>query len=559
MSPECGLERPCILLVDDHEENLLALEAVLNEPRYELVRADSGRAALRAALKHDFAVVLLDVAMPGMDGYETAAMLRERDRSRETPIIFLTANYRSESHMFRGYSVGAVDYMFKPFVPEVLRSKVGIFVELFEKREALKRQTAALQRAHDDLEQRVRDRTAQLAAANIVDRELRGEAERINRLKDEFLATLSHELRTPLNAIIGWAHLLEMPTRDPVMAERAVTVIKNNAEAQSQIIEDILDVSGIISGKLRLRLALTSIQEVIESAVDAIIPAADAKGISVHRELTDLEPAVVDRDRLQQVCWNVLSNAVKFTGKGGQVTVRLEEHDQDIVISVHDTGVGITRDFLPRIFDRFSQADGTPTRRHGGLGLGMAIVRHLVELHGGTVRADSPGPDKGSTFTLTFPRRVSLPDNVGDQAGRPSQRLPPPMVPLTSLAGQHVLLVDDEADSLEFMKLLLQQSGATVSTATSGKEALELLDHADVSVLVSDLAMPEMDGCSLIQRVRKHPKGAFLPAIAVSALVRSDQAQAAVSAGFDLHVGKPVEITQLTTAIDTLVSLRRAS
>jgi CheY-like chemotaxis protein len=293
-----------ILLVDDHEENLLALEAILTDPAYRLVRARSGREALREVLARDFALILLDVAMPGLDGYETATLIRQRERSRDTPIIFLTANYRSDMHVFRGYSVGAVDYIFKPFTPEILQSKVAVFVELFTKREALKRHGEALQRAHDELEERVEARTRELASANdslraeiaervriererlsLFDRErvARAHAESVNRMKDEFLATLSHELRTPLNAIMGWAHLLTAGKADPATTQRALGVIRNNAMAQSQLIEDILDVSRIISGKLRLNLAPVQLGELIEAALDSVSPAAEAKTITIER------------------------------------------------------------------------------------------------------------------------------------------------------------------------------------------------------------------------------------------------------------------------------------
>jgi len=549
-----------ILIVDDHDENLLALEAVLTEPHYELVRATSGRDALREALRGDFAVILLDVAMPGMDGYETAALMRERERSRDTPIIFLTANNRSDTHIFRGYSVGAVDYIFKPFSPDILKSKVSVFVELFQKREALKWQTAALQRAHDELEERVRERTAALAAANEVERDLRTQAEQVNRLKDEFLATLSHELRTPLNAILGWTHLLALPTDDPKMTERAVTVIKNNAVAQSQIIEDILDVSRIIGGKLRLRLVSVSLREVVSTAVEAIVPAAAAKGITVNCQLEESDPIVVDRDRIQQVCWNLVSNAVKFTPKGGEVNVSLTTQGDDQVLTVRDNGIGITPEFLPSIFDRFSQADGSANRRHGGLGLGMAIVRHLVELHGGTVRAHSDGPDTGATFTICIPRRAVQPGEDYTGASGSAERVAASLEPqaLPSLAGQHVLLVDDEAEQREFMGLLLRQSGAEVSLASSGATALALIRGGTVTAVVSDLEMPGMDGLALIRQVRADGLTA-LPAIALTSHVRTDEARAALDAGFDLHVSKPVDIAQLITAIDALSGVRTKS
>jgi signal transduction histidine kinase len=417
-----------ILLVDDHEENLLALEATLVDPAYNLVRASSGRAALKEVLARDFALILLDVAMPDLDGYETAELIRGRQRSRETPIIFLTANYRSDSHVFRGYSVGAVDYLFKPFSADILRSKVSVFVELYQKREALKRQTAALLNAHEELEERVRARTRELAAANESlsaeveerkrieaerlallerEREARAQAESVNRLKDEFLATLSHELRTPLNAILGWSHLLTSGKTDASMVERAIGVIRNNAMAQSQLVEDILDVSRIIGGKLRLKTGPVQLREVIDAAMDSVSPAAQAKAITITRELEEMEPITGDADRLQQVVWNLLSNAVKFTHRDGRVAIRLSRRGNDAVLSVSDTGIGISPDFLPHVFDRFSQADGSATRRHGGLGLGMAIVRHLVELHGGTVHAASDGENKGATFTIELPMQCS--------------------------------------------------------------------------------------------------------------------------------------------------------
>jgi signal transduction histidine kinase len=416
-----------ILLVDDHVENLLALESILTDSSYSLVRARSGREALREVLRRDFALILLDVAMPDLDGYETAELIRQRERSRDTPIIFLTANYRSDSHVFRGYSVGAVDYIFKPFSPEVLQSKVAVFVELFTKGEALKRHTVALQRAHDELEARVQARTKELASANdalraeiaertriegerlaLLQREqaARAEAESVNRMKDEFLATLSHELRTPLNAILGWAHLLTSGKADGPMTERAIGVIRNNAMAQSQLVEDILDVSRIIGGKLRLNLAPVNLPGVIEAALDSVAPAAAAKSICIERQIEEVDPITADKDRLQQVVWNLLSNAVKFTPRDGRVTVRLYRHDEDVVLSVADTGIGISPEFLPSVFDRFTQADGSVTRRHGGLGLGMAIVRHLVELHGGTVYVDSEGENRGATFTARLPFRI---------------------------------------------------------------------------------------------------------------------------------------------------------
>ncbi len=568
-----------ILLVDDHEENLLALEAILTDDAYNLVRARSGREALREVLGRDFAIILLDVAMPGLDGYETASIIRQRERSRDTPIIFLTANYRTDMHVFRGYSVGAVDYIFKPFSPEILKSKVAVFVELYVKREALKRHSEALQRAHDELEDRVQARTREIATANealraeiaerkriegerlvLLERErvARAEAESVNRLKDEFLATLSHELRTPLNAILGWAHLLTSGKANAATSQRALNVIRNNAMAQSQLIEDILDVSRIISGKLRLNLCALDLAEVIEAALDSVSPAAEAKSITIERDLQHLEPIAGDRDRLQQVFWNLLSNAVKFTPRDGRVIVRLRREEGDAIVSVEDTGIGISADFLPYVFDRFRQADGSATRRHGGLGLGMAIVRYLVELHGGTVRADSEGENCGAIFTATLPIRV--PEIASDPPARDRGDLadaaPEALQP--QLDGLRVLVVDDDRDSRAFLVTLLEGRGALVLSAGSTAQALDLFRHDRLDVLVSDIAMPGQDGYDLIRRVRNLPsdEGGMIPAVALTAYVRTEDQNAALAAGYQRHLKKPVDVSELISAVAELAAMR---
>jgi signal transduction histidine kinase len=564
-----------ILLVDDHEENLLALEAILTDESYHLVRARSGRDALREVLGRDFALILLDVAMPHLDGYETASLIRQRERSRDTPIIFLTANYRSDLHVFRGYSVGAVDYIFKPFTPEILQSKVAVFVELFNKREALKRHSAALQRAHDELEERVRARTGELATANtalraeiservriererlaLLEREqtARAHAESVNRMKDEFLATLSHELRTPLNAILGWAHLLTTGKADDATTQRAIGVIRNNALAQSQLIEDILDVSRIISGKLRLNLAPLSLRAVIEEALDSVTPAAEAKCIAIARHLDEVEAITGDKDRLQQVFWNLLSNAVKFTPRDGRVTVRLSRTGDDAIISVEDSGIGISPDFLPCVFDRFTQADGSATRRHGGLGLGMAIVRHLVELHGGTVCAFSEGENRGTTFTAALPMRVAVPEESPETFDTPLESNV--SEPLPSLDGIRILVVDDEADSRGFLSALLQEHGATVRVAGSTGEAIDIFTAGPPDVLVSDIAMPGQDGYDLIRLVRDLAPhdGGRTPAVALTAYVRAEDADAALTAGYQRHIRKPVIVSELIGAVAALAA-----
>jgi signal transduction histidine kinase len=552
-----------ILVVDDRDENLMALEAVLDDPSYRLVRARSGREALKEVLDQDFALILLDVVMPGVDGYETATLIRERPRSRQTPIIFLTANDFGVNYVFRGYTVGAVDYLVKPVPPDVLRSKVAVFVELFRRQEALRI-------GHEKLEERIAERTKELASANIalsaeieerakIEKErvqllkreqlARVEAERANRLKDEFLATLSHELRTPLNAIMGWAHVLTQSSHDRDTVQRASTVIRQNAAAQAQLIDDILDVSRIVGGRLVIESGLVPMRRVIEDAIDSLMPAAAAKNIQVTRELAEGLNVLGDRDRLQQVVWNLVSNAFKFTPKGGSVTVKLAESDSDIYLEVVDTGIGIPAEFLPFVFDRFRQADSSKSRRHNGLGLGMAIVRHLVELHGGTVAVESPGENQGATFKLRLPRHTG--------PAPAAEKLPPGREPVPEMAmdeleqlnGLHVLIVEDDADSRNVLALLLQRLGALVEAVPSAKDAYDRLQQRKPDVLVSDIGMPDEDGYAMIRRIRQISGEQHIPAIALTAYARKQDAEAALGAGYDQHLSKPVAPADLIRAI----------
>ena len=551
-----------ILVVDDRDENLMALEAVLSDPSYRLVRAKSGREALREVLDQDFALILLDVVMPGVDGYETATLIRERPRSRQTPIIFLTANDFGVNYVFRGYTVGAVDYLVKPVPADVLRSKVAVFVELFRRQEALRK-------GQEELESKIAERTKELATANVAlsaeieerrkiekervqllkrEQAARVEAERANRLKDEFLATLSHELRTPLNAIMGWAHVLNQSSHDRDTVQRAANVIRQNATSQAQLIDDILDVSRIVGGRLVIESGLVPAKQVIEDAVNSLMPAAAAKSIKVNCDLTDGLNVLGDRDRLQQVVWNLVSNAFKFTPKGGSVTVRLAENDGDVQIEVADTGIGIAGDFLPFVFDRFRQADSSMSRRHSGLGLGMAIVRHLVELHGGTVTVESPGENQGTTFRLRLPKHTGP---VPDEVPTPGRPLPDdvPVADLERLNGIHVLIVEDDTDSRNVLALLLQRLGALVEAVPSAKEAYERLSKRRPDVLVSDIGMPDEDGYSLIRRVRDLTGEHRIPAIALTAYARKQDAEAAIGAGYDQHLPKPVAPADLIKAI----------
>jgi signal transduction histidine kinase len=569
-----------ILIVDDYPENLLALEAILHDTGHTVVSAQSGREALKALLAQDFAVILLDVAMPDLDGYETAALVRGRERSRLTPIIFLTANHKADGHVFKGYSVGAVDYLFKPFVTEVLLSKVNVFVDLFKARALLKTQAAALMRSHTEMEHRVLERTRELAAANralqaeIVERRraeaeraalfereqaAREEAEAMNRMKDEFLGTLSHELRTPLNAILGWTHLLEVGKRDDAAITRATRVIKNNAQAQTQLVGDILDVSRIISGKMQLYIAVVDLRGVIEKTLETLQPAADAKGISIQTEWKGSGRLLADQDRLQQVMWNLLSNAIKFTPRDGHVRVELDVTPQDIRVVVADDGQGIDADFLPHVFDRFRQADSSLARPHGGLGLGMAIVRHLIELHGGTIAVTSEGIGKGATFLATLPVRLPAADAVPQVEQRAVSR---DMTPASyvSLDGVSVLIVDDEADALEVLTLLLEERGAKVTAARSAAAAWRVLKKRVPDVLVSDVGMPGVDGLALIRKLRTLPanEGGQVPAVALTAYATASDSAKALAAGFTRHVAKPIVPSEIVEIIANLAEARRS-
>jgi len=666
---------PRILIVDDNRANLIALEAVLEPLGHQLVPCSSGEEALRLLLSGDFALILMDVQMPGLDGFKTAQLIKERPKSRDVPIIFITALSRDSSHMFRGYSQGAVDYLLKPFDPDILRSKVSVFVELFLQKEKIKEQAALLRErerqahekrteerirwlvdamplcvwataatgeayycnavwsdfsgldtahsaffgieaAHPDdvpnvrraideaflagtlLETEVRLKRASdgvyrwhllravperdnhdevkgwIATATDIEEHKRGEAVRIhllekekdaraeaeaaNRMKDEFLATVSHELRTPLTAILGWARIIRGGKLDPAKFLRGLDVIERNGRAQAAIIDDILDVSRIIIGKLRLELDAIDLPAIVQAAMDTVRPAVEAKGIRLEwkSDLPD-KRFTGDPDRLQQIVWNLLSNAIKFTPKGGQVVIATSQIDSHIEIRVADTGQGIPSAFLPHVFDRFRQEDGTSTRRHGGLGLGLAIVRHLVELHGGTVHVESPGDGLGSTFTVRLPVHAV---QVAPRAHKTST--PAPSIAVSDdqpLAGLSVLVVDDEADARELIATVLEQAGARAITVATTEEALEALTRERPNAILSDIGIPGTDGYSLMRRVRDLPaeQGGDTPAAALTAYSRVEDTRRAFEAGFQRHVSKPVEPDVLVAQVAALAGRPR--
>jgi len=411
--------------------------------------------------------------------------------------------------------------------------------------ETLRQQAEAL-RTLNQAAQKARREAESAAAEN---ERLYRQAEESSRLKEEFLATISHELRTPLSAILGWARMLRLGQLSPENSIKALDTIERNARAQAQLVDDLLDVSRIITGKLRMDVHPADPTSFIEAAVEAVRPAADAKGVHVQKVMdTGAISIPGDPVRLQQVVWNLLSNAIKFTPRGGRVQIRSERVNSHLEIVVSDTGQGISADFLPHVFDRFRQADQKTSRQHGGMGLGLAIVRHLVELHGGSVRASSEGEGKGATFTVMLPiTPVYQVDPSGGRVHPAARDLLPPNDITDRLDGLTILVVDDEADTRDMLKEGLEFCGATVEVAGSAAEAIEALTTAEPDILISDIGMPGVDGYDFIRQVRRLPvsRGGKVAAIALTAYTRMEDRLQALRAGYDMHIPKPVELAEL--------------
>jgi len=434
--------------------------------------------------------------------------------------------------------------------------KARLFQGLQQELEARRKAEEALLASEAQLKQVVAEREQLLRS----ERYARSEAERLGHMKDEFLATLSHELRTPLNAIQGWATLLRQREVTPEDRTRGLEAIDRNVRAQAQIVSDLLDMSRIISGKIHLEVQPISLHEVINNAIESVRASADAKKIRI-RTLLDSSVGFVrgDPNRLQQILWNLLSNALKFTPVGGRVQVILERVNSHVELVVEDTGVGIAPEFLPFVFERFRQADAALTRRHGGLGIGLSIVKTLVELHGGSVRVKSAGQNQGASFAIALP--VS---HVTEQEVERSQRLPVLNDPLEAielprLDQTTLLIVDDEPDGRQLMVRILEGRGAKVTAVAGGAEALELLKSQEFDILVSDIGMPDLDGYELMRRVRllDSSREGPIPAIAVTAYARAEDRQRSLLAGYQMHLAKPIEARELVAGIASLLHLRR--
>src|SRR5947209_2584427 len=575
-------DAPCrILIVDDSPEDREVYKRMLAqdpEHSYEFLEADLGEEGLRMAQEERPDCLLLDYKLPDVDGLEFLSRLTDQ---KPLPVIILTGQ-GNEAVAVEAMKGGAQDYLLKGAVARDRLQhavhnaieKVSLRRKVEERTAELARANAALQTMYDELEVLVERRTAELSTANqelkkeirvrewaeqerarllVLEQAARRHAEEANRLKDEFLATLSHELRTPLNAILGWVQVLRTGKLDAAATARALETIERNSRAQAQLIADLLDVSRIITGKLRLDFRPVELSRIIDAALDGVRPAADARAIQLVVSLAPLaSPVLGDSDRLQQVIWNLLSNAIKFTPRDGRVEVRLWEARPNAVIQVRDSGIGIRPDFLPYVFDRFRQAESTLTRSHGGLGLGLSIVRHLVELHGGTVEVDSPGEGQGAVFRVSIPLRAAATDEpLADRSGPPGERvwdLP------GLLKDLRVLVVEDEADTRDLLVLALEQCGAEVSAFASVPEALAAFDAATPDVLVSDIGVPFEDGYSLIRKVRARQadQGRDVPAVALTAYARTEDRERALEAGFQTHLAKPVDPSELIAAVARL-------
>ncbi|MEH1768227.1 MAG: response regulator [Nostoc sp.] len=653
--------RVTILHVDDNEANRYVVNRILQNAGFSVVEAATGATGLEAVVNFQPDLVILDVQLPDISGFEVCRQIKANPETTFIPVLQLSASFVQSQDKAEGLDSGADAYLVQPVEPIELLATVrsllrirraeeaalssarewqttfdsindgvslvdreGIIVrfnrammQLFGKpsdeilgyahhelmgaklgigdgacfrraKETHQRQILEFQSQErwfaktidpvidgdgtltgavfilSDITERKRseallqeqnDRLNQLMISLQQQTE---QAQQANRIKDEFLAVLSHELRSPLNPILGWARILQKSHQDAAKTQYALETIERNAKLQAQLIEDLLDVSRILQGKLSLNTIPVGLTFTIKAALETVRLAAEAKSIQIQ---TIFEPNVGqvlgDSGRLQQVVWNLLSNAIKFTSPGGRVEVRLETIKDEVdthpaeytQITVSDTGRGISGEFLPYVFDYFRQADGTTTRKFGGLGLGLAIVRHLVELHGGTVQADSPGEGQGAVFTVKLPLIAASKLNQVNTADRDRSDF--------TLNGLQTLLVDDDRDSREFIAFVLQQYGAQVTEADSAHDALNSLGQAKFDLLISDIGMPDMDGYTLIRQIRKQSpdRGGEIPAIALTAYAGEINQQQALAAGFQQHISKPIELEVLIQAILTIVTV----
>jgi signal transduction histidine kinase len=520
-------DRASILLVDDRDDKLLALQTILADLGQNLVLARSGEEALRVLLQREFAVIVLDVNMPGMDGFETAVLIRQRQNSELTPIIFISAVNYSEIHLVRGYSLGAIDYILAPIVPEILRAKVSFFVDLYKKTEQLK------------LQAEIQSRLAHAEAS-------RQEAEAANSAKDRFLAMLSHELRMPLTPILFSASMLSKDERLPEYARKQLESIAHHVQVEARMIEDLLDVARISEGKLKLALDSVDIRALIDSALSICAENLSSKNLSVRREFQADDPLVLaDPARLSQVLWNLIQNAAKFTPSDGRVTVRVTNPEQDwLRVEVIDTGIGIEPEALPRIFDPFEQVE---PGRAGGLGLGLAISKAIVESHGGKISANSEGSQRGSTFAIELPNVVRESGETGDQ----EKIIPTPERQQGAPKRPQILLVDDHHDLAEALRNYLGRVGYDVTVVPNIGAACQCFEQKSFDLLLCNIGLPDGRGEHLLQRLRD--AGHQFPAIALTGFGVETEIAKSRANGFHTHLTKPFSPQQLKRTVEEVL------
>ncbi|AFY82784.1 ATP-binding protein [Oscillatoria acuminata] len=545
--------RPLVLVVEDNPEMNRFVCDILGRD-YQIATAFNGEQGLEQALTLHPDLILSDVMMPEIGGDRLVSLLRSNPDFADVSIIMLTAKDDDDLRV-QLLREGVQDYLMKPFSVEELRARVGNAVAIKRVRDLLQQELASQSSDVEVLASELAFHKRELEVALILQQKQSEELIKANQIKDEFLSIVSHELRTPLNSILGWTQLLRTRKLNETMQNKALETIERNAKQQVNLIDDILDVSRIIRGKIRLKLRPVNLIPIVEAALDTMLPTAESKGIEID---FNFDPAVAlvsgDSDRLQQVAWNLFSNAVKFTPNGGSISVAIAQTDSYITLKVQDTGIGINPDFLPHIFEGFRQADSSTTRAYGGLGLGLTIVRHLVELHGGKVQALSEGEGQGATLMVQLP---ILPKPPQEQAVQTSySREEGLSSQLWALDGLQVLVVDDDPDTGDLMEAMLTDYGVRVQVVTSVSEAIALMDQCKFDVLVSDIGMPGEDGYHLIHQIRQHEADSnnHIPAIALTAFSSEEDRAQSLLAGFQKHLSKPVEPAQLARVLAQLAS-----
>ena len=522
-------DRANVLLVDDQPAKLLSYRAILEGLDANFISANSAREALDQLLRTEFAVVIVDVCMPELDGFELAQMIRDHPRFRRTAIIFVSGVHLTDLDRLKGYEVGAVDYLQVPIVPQILRAKVNAFIELHVK-------THELERLNRDLEQRVAERTAELEEAN--------------RRKDEFLAVLAHELRNPLAAIQSAAHMIRFADPTGTHLATSAGVIQRQIAQLVRLIDDLVDVSRITHGIIELQREPIEASIIVAQAIEAASPLIDAKKHTLTVDMPESSLKVYgDSARLCQVVGNVLNNAAKYTDPGGQITLQLERENREIIIRVTDSGSGISRELLPKVFDLFTRGDRPLDRSSAGLGIGLALVHRLVMMHGGTVTATSQGANTGTTITVRLPLYEEVP------MSKPVGLTQTPVAPSCD-APCRVLVVDDNADAALTMAQMLRMSGHEVETAEDGVQALEVASVFGPQIVLLDLGMPRLNGYETAKRIREAPWGHNVSLIALTGWGQPKDRQRTLEAGFNAHLVKPVGNSELMEVISRVSALQ---